>query len=242
MMGLLDGNNEGRWNRFSLTIMGAGLAALAGAAVLFILMLTGTVGKGYSGPGTAVGIPGDIRQYLTPVATPTSAIPPSEAPIARIVIPGFEVDAPVVVRGVDAAGVMEPPDGPENVAWYEFSAKPGFGSNAVFSGHVDYINYGPAVFWPLKDLEKGDIVEVRLEDGTVYQYKVANREQVGANVSADQIAQIVGPTQQEIITLITCGGTFDASIGQYDNRVVVRAERVYGSPVAQTTPAPSAFQ
>lgn len=239
-MKLLNGSSEQRWNRLSLSIMGAGLAALAGAAVLFILMLTGTVGKGYSGPGTTPAIEGDIRKYLTPVATPTSDVPPSEAPIARIVIPGFEVDAPVVVRGVDAAGVMQPPDGPENVAWYEFSAKPGYGSNAVFSGHVDYINYGPAVFWPLKDLKEGDIVEVRLADGTVYQYKVANREQVSAEVSPEQIAQIVGPTKQEIITLITCGGTFVN--GQYDQRVVVRAERVYGSPAAQTTPAPSAFQ
>jgi LPXTG-site transpeptidase (sortase) family protein len=232
---------EQRWNRLSLTIMGAGLAALAAATVLFVLMLTGTVG-GRSGPGTATAIEGDIRQYLTPVATPTSEIPPSEAPIARIQIPDFEIDAPVIVRGVDGNGVMEPPDGPVDVAWYEFSAKPGFGSNAVFSGHVDYINYGAAVFWHLKDLEKGDIIQIALEDGTVYQYAVASRAAFAAEASPDEIAQIVGPTEQEIITLITCGGTFDSSIGQYDQRTVVRAERVYGSPAASSTPQPSAFQ
>jgi LPXTG-site transpeptidase (sortase) family protein len=217
----------GRWNRLSLSIMAAGVAALAGAAVLFVLMLTGTVGdNGYSGPGTSTAIEGDISRYLTPVASP-SGPPPSEAPIARLAIPEFGVDAPVVIRGVDGRGIMESPSGPEDVAWYDFSAKPGFGSNAVFSGHVDYINYGPAVFYSLKDLEMGDIIEVRLEDGTVYRYAVANRESVPASITGEEIGRIVGATQQEIITLITCGGSFNPAVGQYDQRVIVRAERVY---------------
>src|SRR3990172_427246 len=176
-----------------------------------------------------------VERCLTQQPTPTALAPPSEAPIARLAIPRFEVDAPVVVRGVDANGIMETPDGPEDVAWYDFTAKPGFGSNAVFSGHVDYINYGPAVFWNLKDLNPGDGIEVRLEDGTVYRYSVEQREQVYAD-EAD-VGKIVGPTPTEIITLITCGGTFDTSTGQYDQRVIVRAQRIYES-TAPTQAAP----
>lgn len=222
-----------RWNRLSLIFMGAGVSALVAATVLFVLGLTGTVGdSGYSGPGTSTVFGSPVERYFTPQPTPTvPPPPPSEAPVARIVIPRFEVDAPVVVRGVDANGVMETPDGPWDVAWYDIrsddSDRPGFGSNAIFSGHVDYINVGPAVFWNLKDLEQGDLVEVRLDDGTVYRYSVSSREQVGAAPSEEEIRKIVGQTEQEIITLITCGGTFDASVGQYDQRVVVRAERVF---------------
>ena len=223
------------WNRLSLIVMGAGVLSLIAAAVLFVFTLTGD--GGYSGPGTATTFGEDIREVIAQAATPTAApVPPSEAPIASIVIPRFDIDASIIILGVDDDGVMETPDGPLNVAWYDFSARPGFGSNAVFSGHVDYYNYGPAVFWRLKDLEQDDIIELRLEDGTVYQYQVFSRNQYKA--SEAPIQEIVGRTNAEVITLITCGGTFDPSIGQYDDRVVVRAQRVYDdSPVgAQSAP------
>jgi len=216
-----------RLNRLSLMVMGAGLASLVAAVVLFVLTLTGILGSsGYSGPGTLTGVFGDIRAALTPPPTPTvPPPPPSEAPIARISIPKFEVDAAVVVRGVNPDGVMQTPDGPADVAWYDFSARPGFGSNAVFSGHVDYINYGPAVFWNLKDLENNDAIEVKLEDGTVYKYRVTAKDQIYA--ATVDIDAIVGATPKEVITLITCGGNWDGS--QYDQRVIVRAERVIGA-------------
>ena len=222
------------WNRLSLFVMGAGVLSLIAAAVLFVFTLAGD--KGYSGPETLTGF-GELASALTPPPTPTApAPPPSEAPIASLSIPRFSVDAAIVVLGVDDDGVMETPDGPLNVAWYDFSARPGFGSNAVFSGHVDYYNYGAAVFWNLKDLEQDDIIELRLEDGTVYQYEVFSRNQYRA--SDAPIQEIVGRTDAEVITLITCGGTFDPSIGQYDDRVVVRAQRVYndGFVGAQRSP------
>ncbi len=212
------------WNRLSLFVMGAGVLSLIAAAVLFVFTLTGD--SGYSGPGTSTTFGPGIEEILAPPATPTAEPPPpSESPIASMAIPKFNIDAPIVVLGVDDNGVMETPDGPLNVAWYDFSARPGFGSNAVFSGHVDYYNYGAAVFWNLKDLELNDLVELRLEDGTVYEYEIISRNEY--NASDAPIAEIVGRTDAEVITLITCGGTFDPSVGQYDNRVVVRAQRVY---------------
>ncbi len=211
--------------------MAAGLIALLAAGVLFVLQLTGAVGdEGYSGPGTSIDI-GDISSVLTPAPTPTAELPPpSEAPIEMISIPRFDIEAPIVTLGVDGQGVMETPDSPTVVAWYDFSGRPGFapeesnGGNAVFSGHVDYYDYGPAVFWNLKDLELDDEIEVRLADGTVYRYGVTSRNQY--NAATAPIQEIVGDTPNEVITLITCGGTFDPSIGEYDDRVIVRAQRI----------------
>ena len=233
------------WNRLSIGIMVAGLTSLAAAAVLFILTITGAVGDdGYSGPGTITGVVGDLSSVLTPEPSPTAPLPtPSSASVARLVIPSIDVDAPVVVRGIDAAGVMETPDGPEDVAWYDLrnddSDRPGFGGNAVFSGHVDYIDYGAAVLWYLKDLEAGDQIEVHLEDGTVYRYAVVAKDQIAA-ATAD-VGAIIGKTPREVVTIITCGGTFDGSVGQYDQRVVVRAERIFDNapaPVAGAAVAP----
>ena len=39
--------------------------------------------------------------------------------------------------------------------------------------------------------------------------------------------EIVGGSPEEIITLITCGGTFNSSVGEYDQRVIVQAARIY---------------
>lgn len=222
-------------SRVSLIVMGAGGACLIAAIVLFVLTLTGAMGtKGYSGPGTTIGFETDY--FKTPHPTPTQPWPePSEAPIAALAIPKFDVDAPVVIRSVDANGVMETPSGPEDVAWYDFSAKPGHGSNAVFSGHVDYVNYGPAVFAHVKDLEKGDIVAVHLDDGTVYSYKVVTKEQVPAATA--NIGQIVGGTPTDIITLITCGGNWDGH--EYDARVIVKAERTLEASPAIGATAPT---
>lgn len=218
--------------RLSLIVMTVGVAALGAAAVLFALTTTGVLGGSkYGGPGTVTGFGSLDLSALRPTPTlpPT---PPSDAPIERIVMPAIEVDAPITVKGVDGAGVMENPDGPWDVAWYDFSARPGFGSNAVFSGHVDYIDIGPAVFWRLRELIENDLVEIRLEDGTVYQYQVVAMESVDAETA--DIAKIVGATEEEMVTLITCIGDFDPSTGQYDQRLIVRAQRVAGYPPPQT--------
>ena len=224
-----------RLSRLSVVVMALGVAALIAAGVLFALSATGIIGDGglRSGPGTVTGF-GDI---LTPVpATPLPALPtPSNSPLARLVIPNAEVDAPVVTLSIDENGVMQSPGNAYDVAWYDFSAKPGTGSNVVFSGHVDYHDVGAAVFWNLRDLQSGDLIEVRLEDGTLYHYSVSALNCMP--VSEAPINQIVGPTQSEVVTLITCCGTFDSSTRQYDRRLVVRADRLFdAAPTPQALP------
>jgi LPXTG-site transpeptidase (sortase) family protein len=140
-----------------------------------------------------------------------------------VVIPKIGVDAPLVTKGVDASGLMQVPDNPEDVAWYDFTARPGEGGNIVLSGHVDFRGYGPAVFARLRDLTLGDIVEVRLEDGSSHQYVVT--QSVAYEAQGAPIEEIVGPTSRETVTLITCDGTFNGASSGYSHRLVVRAER-----------------
>jgi len=163
--------------------------------------------------------------FVVATASPVPAVAtPSDSPPLRIVIPHIGVDAPITTKDMDADGVMEPPDGPEDVAWYGFTARPGGGSNAVFSAHVDYHGYGPAVFADLKTLKKGDLVEVHTADGAVYRYEVTLSLSYPAETAPFE--DIVGPTSREVITLITCAGTFDQAARRYSHRLVVRAERV----------------
>ena len=126
---------------------------------------------------------------------------------------------------------MPMPSGPEVVAVYDMSGyqpeeehRVGFGGNAIFSGHVDYIHYGPAVFWDLSELKPGDEVEVRLADGTVYHYAVVwNEKWSTEDMPWDQVFGING---HDAVTLVTCAGSWDGH--EYSDRRAVRAERAYG--------------
>lgn len=209
----------------SATLIALGGALMAVAAGLLILLTTGVIGdkSAGSGPGTVTGF-GSVLSVATPATPPTPASPLTTAPLERIIIPSVEIDASIVIKGVDGDGVMQSPDNAYDVAWYDFTTKPGAGSNAVFSGHVDYINVGPAVFWPLKDLTPGDRLEIRYADGTSLAYAVSAINTFDAATAP--IEQIVGPTPVDSLTLITCAGTFNRSTGQYDKRLIVRAERV----------------
>jgi LPXTG-site transpeptidase (sortase) family protein len=152
--------------------------------------------------------------------TPTPE--PSSAAIARLQIPGIGVDASVVTLGVDADGTMQAPSTPTDVGWYDFSARPGRTGNAVFAGHVDYIHYGPAVFWRLHELQPGDEVDVVLVDGSRFAYRVTSV--TAYDDATAPVAEIVGPTAAQSVTLITCTGVFDSTAHNYNQRLVVRAE------------------
>ena len=141
------------------------------------------------------------------------------APVTWIQIARLDVDAEVIALNLNAEGALDVPDGPDLVAWYDFTGKPGLGGNAVFSGHVDWASYGPAVFWDLDTLEPGDAIEIGLLDGTVLIYAVTANHQYA--VEDLDMRAILAPTAQESLTLITCGGVFSG--GSYSDRVVVRA-------------------
>jgi sortase (surface protein transpeptidase) len=166
----------------------------------------------------------------TETATPVPTPPPSDAPLGRMIIEKLGVDAPVITLGLDENAVPVVPGGPYEVAWYDFSPKPGWGGNAVFSGHVDWtINgqYVAGVFYSLGSLELEDEIKIVLEDGTEYVYKVTINRAVPYD--DPQALEVMGPTPVDSITLITCGGTWVPEAGNplggnYTHRQIVRGE------------------
>jgi len=173
--------------------------------------------------------PVDVTLHLATRTEPRHVEPEPRAsalgiPIARVVIPAIGVNAPVVVKSIDPNGVMQSPDTPSDVAWYDFTALPAAGSNVVLAGHVDFADVGPAVFWNLWRLATGDLIQLHLVDGSVAVYRVVWSQTVSETTTA--VDQIIGPTPGEVVTLITCTGNYNPVTGRYDQRLVVRAERV----------------
>ncbi len=181
---------------------------------------------------------------IIPTPPPTVAPEPTIAPPAideaayQLIIDAIGVNAPVRRYGLDPVGVPIVPTGADAndvVAWYEFSAEPGRGSNSVFAGHVDW--NGHAVFWDLNKLAAGDVIQLKAQDGTELTYSVFDNFSVDPNDPAS--LQVMAPTPTDVMTLITCGGSWipDSSErygGSYDARVIVRAGLVsinaVGSP------------
>jgi LPXTG-site transpeptidase (sortase) family protein len=162
---------------------------------------------------------------------PAPGEPDAPRPV-RISIPRIGVDAPTVVLGLDSRNYPEVPDSGSDVAWYTFSAPPNSGSNAVFSGHVDWYYWnmpGEGVFYHVRELEIGDKISVELEDGSQLGYVVTGN--VAVAYDDPNVVKVMDPTSRDVITLITCGGTWlrdysNPSGGNYSHRVIVRAEKV----------------
>jgi len=110
---------------------------------------------------------------LVPSPTPAPTETPTPEPLAnRFIIPSAGIRAVVETQGLDAKMVMQVLDDPFQVAWYDFTAKPGTPGNTVFAGHVDHIRVGRAVFWNLRNVGIGDIMEYHSIDGQVFRYRV----------------------------------------------------------------------
>ena len=180
-------------------------------------------------------IPYDYPKPSTPEPEPTPTPEPAAVAVPlRLMIDRLGVDAPVGVYALDENGVPEVPvadDAGVVVAWYDFSSKPGAGSNAVFAGHITW-NRAPAVFSNLNDLQAGDVVRLVSDDGREYTYEVF------ANFAVDpydtESLKVMAPTETDTVTLITCGGTWipDPSEqfgGDYTTRTIVQAELVQSS-------------
>ncbi|BFV59069.1 class F sortase [Kitasatospora sp. CMC57] len=195
----------------------SGSLAAGGALVLGAWLLAG---GGIGGPPAP-----DRDQALDPATSAALLVPPrAHAVPTRIRIPALRVDAPVAGLGLDSGGRLETPAEHErNLAgWYRDGVTPGQRGTSIMAGHVDIAD-GPAVFYRLGTLRKGDQVEVDGEDrGTAY-FTVDGVESFPKEAFPD--ARVYGRSADSQLRLITCGGDFTAGRG-WDANVVVFAHLV----------------
>jgi sortase (surface protein transpeptidase) len=128
-----------------------------------------------------------------------------------IAIPAAGVDARVVPVGLRPDGAMEVPE-VDRAGWYRLGPRPGERGPAVIVGHVDS-REGPAVFFRLGQLRRGDRIVVGQDGGAAAAFAVERVERHPKE--ALPVARIWNPTGQPVLRLITCGGSFDRSTGHY---------------------------
>lgn len=115
---------------------------------------------------------------------------------------------------------IEVPKSYEKVGWYELGVSPGEIGPAIVLGHVDSYE-GPAVFYNLRELEKGDEIYIEREDGTTLVFEVVEKERYDQDVFPTQ--RVYGDTAAPELRLITCIGTYDHGTQRYSHNLVVYA-------------------
>jgi hypothetical protein len=143
----------------------------------------------------------------------------------RIVIPKLRTTAPIVKVGTTADRELEVPTDPAKVGWWQYGAKPGAEvGTAILAGHINYAGVKGAMA-DIGRLNPGDEVDV---------YGVQNadhRHLVKFSVTGVRTyhkarlpyAQIFDQKSVGRIVIVTCGGPFDASTGNYLDNIVVFA-------------------
>ncbi|CAL9663317.1 MULTISPECIES: class F sortase [Streptomyces] len=139
----------------------------------------------------------------------------------RVSVPAIQVDAPVMGVGLDADGWVDapPPEDPNLAGWFTGAVSPGEKGTAVVVGHVDN-EQGPAVFYGLGALKKGNKVEVHRQDGKTAVFEIYGIEVFEKNnFPGDRVYGSKGSAE---LRVITCGGGFTKQNG-YDGNVVAFA-------------------
>jgi sortase (surface protein transpeptidase) len=148
---------------------------------------------------------------------------PSGARPRAVVIPKIKVAAPLIRLGLGPDRRMQVPEDFSVAGWYVGGPRPGEVGPAVIAGHVDS-KRGPAVFYRLGELRRGDTVVVRYSGGLQVRFRVERTERHPK--AAFPTARVYGRTSGAKLRLITCGGTFDRASGHYRDNVIVYATAV----------------
>lgn len=220
-----------------LVLFAVGIAALGFGAWRYLSEDSGEAAQveavdalPYTPIDEAFGLPAAIPYYnydLATAAAPTPTPPPS-SPTVRMIIESIDVDAPVITLGLEGNGIPQVPLNGEDVAWYDFSSRPGEGRNAVFAGHYTWSKAG-AVFWRLNEVKEGDTIRLVSLEGREFVYRVF--ASFGVDPDDPESLKVMAPSDRDIVTLITCGGRWlpnpsEPFGGDYSERTIVQAKLV----------------
>lgn len=167
-------------------------------------------------------------QTPSPAAHTTSP-QPARLPPLHLDIPAIGVSKNLLRVGLNPDRSVQVPSSAQAdfPAWYRLGTVPGQQGSAVILGHVDSVR-GPAVFYRLSTLHKGDQVQVTLSGGEVAHFVV--QRTVTYPDAEFPARKVYGPHGYPALQLVTCGGAYDQNTGYQANVVVY-------TRLASTTPA-----
>ncbi len=196
--------------------------------VIALVLLTGLAlirnGSGEFNVGPPQPASAAAADTRVPAAVSAAPQPLAYSMPDRVRIPAIRIDAPLVPVGLDADGWVgaPPPEDPNLAGWFTGAVTPGEKGTAVVVGHVDNTR-GPAVFYALGALKKGNRVEIARQDGKTAVFEIYGIEVFQkSNFPGDRVYGSKGAPE---LRVITCGGGFSRQSG-YAGNVVAFARLV----------------
>lgn len=134
-------------------------------------------------------------------------------------------DVQIYEIALDNQNRLGVPEDFDSVGWFKDGLKPGESGNAVIDGHYDKRDGSPAVFFNLGKLSSGDILNITDERGSQLNFEVYEVSLVDVRdpVSAEKA---YGETDTPVVTLITCGGVWNAKEHNYNKRLLIKAKLI----------------
>lgn len=154
----------------------------------------------------------------TPVDTNERYEVPANQP-RRIQLPTIEAEGFIQKVGIDKSGAIATPNNIHLAGWYANEAIPGKPGLGIIDGHVQG-KYNPGIFKNLGQLKPGDTFSVQFGDMSDKQFEVVSVK----TYSIDSVSKHLfykNPTIHSQLNVITCGGKYNQTNKQYDQRVLV---------------------
>ncbi len=183
-----------------------------------------------------------IQKNAPPPASPNisiaSADKPSEKPVKKneyhstargeepkyITLPSIKAEGFIDKVGIDQHQQVGAPKNINLAGWFIGSAKPGEKGLSVIDGHVDGLS-DKGIFWPLKQLKKGDKFEIERADGKKLVFEVLALQSVKTEEAVGHLFS-QDPKVASQLNLITCSGSFDRRAEIYEERLIVTSQLV----------------
>ncbi len=191
----------------------AAIIVLAGAGITWVT-------SPYWHKHAATAAPRDIGVIpVKPGAVAVAYVSP-----IRIEIPRLGAVAPIVDVSTLAGGELDVPPNPQVVGWWKYGAKPGAAKGtAILDGHINYAGVD-GVLSRIATLNPGDAVYIYgLNNGknTRLPFKITGVRTYSKQALPYQ--EIFDQKSVGRVAIVTCGGPFDASTGNYRDNIVAFA-------------------
>ncbi|WP_199925721.1 class F sortase [Paenibacillus bouchesdurhonensis] len=139
----------------------------------------------------------------------------------ELIIPAIKVKANIEPVGVLDNGQMDVPKQTEVVGILHPGVIAGEQGNMVMDGHVDSYS-GPAVFFNLKKLKRGDPIIVCDMNREKLTYIVQSVESYPT--SDAPVDRVFGETDERMLNLVTCSGKYSRKKKEHEQRLIVFAK------------------
>jgi hypothetical protein len=207
------------------------LFVVAAIALIGTSAVTWVISPHWGGPENVIAAPRNIGQVPTDPGATVPYVWPN-----RIEIPAIEAKAPIVKVGTLPGRELDIPLDPKIVGWWQGGAKPGARKGtAILAGHINYSGVTGELA-TINKLDPGD---------AVYVYGKRQGAEVGLKflITGVRTYKKTALPYQEIfdqdsvgrLAIVTCGGAFDASTGNYVDNIVAFAVPAH-SEVQPLTP------